>query len=295
VSECYLAVDVGGNKLAAAIVSVNGDVLVRDRVPTPQRDVWPVLSRLVLRIQAAAPSPPRAVGVGCGGPMDPQAGTVAPLHIPSLHGFALQREMEDATQLPTVVDNNAKAVALAEAWLGAARGVDDFVAVVIGSGVGGGIVSGGRLIEGRLGNAGHIGHVVVELDGRPCLCGGRGCLEAYCGGRAIEEETGRPPQRAPQSIIERTGVLTGRALASVAAVCDLRLAVVGGAVALGFGAPFFEAANTEIEQRARLAATVGLRVVPAELGNMAPLVGAAAMARRMIARRPDAAGPVTGR
>ena len=90
--------------------------------------------------------------------MDPDAGTVAPLHIPSLHGFALQREMEEATQLPTVVDNNAKAVALAEAWLGAARGVDDFVAVVIGSSVGGGIVSGGRLIEGRLGNAGHIGH-----------------------------------------------------------------------------------------------------------------------------------------
>ena len=284
-SECYLAVDVGGNKLAAAIVAANGDVLMRDRVPTPQRDVWPALSRLVLRLQAAAPVAPSAVGVGCGGPMDPEAGTVAPLHIPSLAGFHLQREMQEATQLPTAVDNTAKAVALAEGWLGAARGVSDFIAVVIGSGVGGGIVSNGRLLEGRLGNAGHIGHMVVELDGRSCQCGGKGCLEAYCGGRAIEEETGRPPQRAPQSIIERTGVLTGRALASVAAVCDLRLAVVGGAVALGFGEPFFQAANTEIEQRARMANTAGLTAVPAELGNMAPLVGAAALARRMMLQR----------
>lgn len=284
-TECYLAVDVGGNKLAAAVVSATGDVLVRDRVPTPQRDVWPALSRLVLRLQAAAPAPPLAVGIGCGGPMDPESGTVSPLHIPSLAGFHLQREMEEATQLPTVVDNNAKAVALAEAWLGAAQGVSDFIAVVIGTGVGGGIVSGGRLLEGRLGNAGHIGHVVVELDGRPCICGGKGCLEAYCGGRAIEDETGRPPQRAPQSIIERTGVLTGRALASIAAVCDLRMAVVGGAVALGFGEPFFVAANTEIEQRARLANTAGLTVVPAQLGNMAPLVGAAAMARRLMMQR----------
>jgi glucokinase len=154
----------------------------------------------------------------------------------------------------------------------------------MGAGLGGGIISGGRLLDGRLGNAGHIGHMVVEPEGRPCMCGGRGCLEAYCSGIAIEEETGRPPQRAPQAIVERTGLLTGRALASLGALCDLKLAVVGGSVALGFGEPFFSAAQIELDQRARLGFTQGFRVIPAGLGQSAALVGAAALARRTVAR-----------
>jgi glucokinase len=284
VSTCYLAIDVGGTKLAVGIVADTGEVLVRDRVATPARDVWPALSRVVLRVLAAAPSPPAAVGIGCGGPMQPTARTVSPLHIPGWKDFPLADEVEALTQLPAVLDNNAKAVALGEAWCGAAQGVRDFVAVVMGAGLGGGIISGGRLLDGRLGNAGHIGHMVVEPEGRPCMCGGRGCLEAYCSGIAIEEETGRPPQRAPQAIVERTGLLTGRALASLGALCDLKLAVVGGSVALGFGEPFFSAAQIELDQRARLGFTQGFRVIPAGLGQSAALVGAAALARRTVAR-----------
>ena len=279
VSICYLAIDVGGVKLAAAVVSEQGEGLVRDRIATPQREVWPALSRLVLRVMAAAPTPPVGCGVGCGGPMNPAERTVSPLYIPSWKAFPLAAEVEALTQLPTVVDNNGKSVALGEAWCGAAVGLTDFVAVVMGAGVGGGIISGGKLLEGRMGNAGHIGHIVVEPEGRDCACGGRGCLEAYCSGRAIEEETGRPPQRAPQSIVERTGILAGRALASLGAICDLRLAVIGGSVALGFGEPFFGAAQSEIDQRARLSFTQGFKVVPAGLGQLAPLVGAAGLAR----------------
>lgn len=280
VTTCYLAIDVGGAKLAAAIVGDEGEVLVRDRIATPQREVWPALARLVLRVLAAAPSRPLGCGVGCGGPMNPAERTVSPLYVPTWKDFPLAAEIEALTQLPTVIDNNAKTVALGEAWCGAGVGASDFVAVVMGAGVGGGIFSAGRLLEGRLGNAGHVGHIIVEPDGRPCTCGGNGCLEAYCSGRAIEEETGRPPQRAPQSIVERTGILTGRALASLGAICDLRLAIIGGSVALGFGEPFFSAAQSELDQRARLAFTQGFSVVPAGLGQLAPLVGAAALARR---------------
>ncbi len=276
---CYLAIDVGGTKLAAGIVDESGAVLVRDRVATPPRDVWPALSRLVLRVLAAAPTPPIAAGVGCGGPMDPAQRTVTPLHIPSWKAFPLAAEVEELTQLPTVVDNDAKALALGEMWCGAAMGERDFVGVVVGTGVGGGIVSRGRLLHGRVGNAGHIGHIVVEPDGRPCQCGGRGCLEAYCSGPAIEAETGRPPQRAPQATVERTGMLMGRAVASLAAICDLRLAVIGGSVALGFGDTFFRAAENEAHQRGRLSFTSDIRIIPAGLGQWAPLVGAAALAR----------------
>ncbi|MDO8391852.1 MAG: ROK family protein [Actinomycetota bacterium] len=276
---CYLAIDVGSAKLAAAIVSDQAEVLVRDRVATPQRDVWPAVARLVKRVLAAAPNAPVACGVGCGGPMNAPERTVSPLYIPSMVAFPLAAEVEALTGLPTAVDNNAKTVALGESWCGAAVGLNDFVSISMSSGVGGGIVSGGRLLEGRLGNAGHIGHIVVEPEGRPCPCGGKGCLEAYCSGRAIEEETGRPPQRAPQSIVERTGIFVGRALASLGAITDLRAAVIGGSVALGFGDPFFAAVQAEVDQRARLTFTQGFRVIPGGLGQLAPLIGAAALAR----------------
>jgi glucokinase len=282
VDRCFLALDVGGTKLAAGIVDARGRVLVRDRVATPARDVWPALSRLALRVQAAAPNPPAGCGIGCAGPVDPRLGTVSPLHIPSLHDFALRSEVESLTQLPTVLDTEGKALVLGEAWCGAAEGRTDFVAVVMGTAVGGAVMSEGRVLGGQHGNAGSIGHLVVEPDGRPCTCGGQGCLDAYCGGRAIELETGRPPQRSPQSIIDRTGMLVGRAVSSIAALCDLRLAVVGGSLALGFGAPFFDAAQAEATQRARLPFTQGLTVVPAGLGSSAPLVGAAALMRAHI-------------
>ena len=135
---CYLAIDVGSARLAAGIVSEDGAVLVRDRISTPARDVWPSLARLVKRVQASAPSTPVGCGIGCGGPANPLEGTVSPLHIPSLEGFGLAAEVQALTGLATVVDNNAKAVALAEAWCGAAVGVSDFAAISVGTGVGGG-------------------------------------------------------------------------------------------------------------------------------------------------------------
>lgn len=275
----YLAIDIGGTKLAAGVVDDHGRVVVRDRVATPQRDVWAAIERLVKRVMAAAPAPLVACGAGCGGPMDMSAATVSPLHIPTLIDFRLHDALVDLTGLATFVDNDAKALTLGEAWCGAGRGEMNMIGVVIGTGVGGGILSNGRLLQGRLGNAGHIGHMVVETEGRPCACGGVGCLEAYACGPAIEAETGRPPQRAPQAIIERTGLLVGRALASLAAVVDCNVAVIGGSVALGFGEAFFVAAQAEVNQRAKLSFTEHLEVRRAALGELAPLIGAAALAR----------------
>src|SRR5581483_3706715 len=99
---------------------------------------------------------------------------------------------------------------------------------------------------------GHIGHVVVEPDGRRCACGGQGCLEAEASGLAIAALTGAPASLAGPEVVERTGTLVGRAVASVANLLDLRLAVVAGSVALGFGAPFFAAAQAELDRSARL-------------------------------------------
>lgn len=204
-------------------------------------------------------------------------GLVSPLNIPAWRTFALRDALADLTGLPTFLDNDAKALARAEGWKGAARGRRDYVAMVVSTGVGGGIVLDGRLLGGRSGNAGHIGHVVVEPDGRPCVCGGRGCLEAEASGTAIAALTGAPANEAPPEIVVRTGVMVGRAVASVANLLDLPLAVVAGSVALGFGAPFFDAAQQEVRARAGLAFVADAAVVPAGLGAEGPLVGAAAV------------------
>jgi glucokinase len=280
--ELCLAVDVGGTKMAAALVDRHGALHARVSAPTPTAgDAETLFSALASVVdQAREQAGDRAVvacGVGCGGPMTPGGEAVSPLNIPGWHDFPLRARLAAFTDLPTAVDNDAKALAVGEGWRGAAQGCEDFLAMVVSTGVGGGIVLGGRLLQGAEGNAGHIGHVVVEPDGRRCVCGGRGCLEAEASGLAIEALTGRSPAEAPPEIVERTGRLVGRAVASVANLLDLRLAVVAGSVALGFGAPFFSAATTELAARARLSFSRPTRIVPAGLGADGPLVGAAAV------------------
>lgn len=294
--ELCLAVDVGGTKLAAGLVDRRGELRGTSRLPTPAgTDGEALFGRLLQLVDEvlAAPDAERGVaacGVGCGGPMASGGETVSPLNIPAWRGFPLRARLAAHTGLPTAVDNDAKALALGEGWRGAASGADDFVAMVVSTGVGGGIVLDGRLLHGAGGNAGHIGHVVVEPGGRRCGCGARGCLEAEASGLAIAAVTGRPPAEASPEVIARTGMLVGRALASVANLLDLQLAVVAGSVALGFGAPFFAAAQSELSARAKLSFSRSARVVPAGLGADAPLVGAAALGWRGLGDEAGALG-----
>jgi glucokinase len=207
---------------------------------------------------------------------------VSPLNIPQWRGFALRSRLASATGLPTFVDNDAKALALGEGWKGAAQGVTDYLGMVVSTGVGGGIVLDGRLLGGASGNAGHIGHVIVVPDGRTCVCGARGCLEAEASGTALAARTGRPAAAADRQLRAETGKLVGRAVASVANLLDLRLAVVAGSVALGFGEPFFTAAQAEADRSARLDFSRGVRIVPGGLGPDGPLIGAAAVGFRQL-------------
>jgi glucokinase len=207
--------------------------------------------------------------------MSPGGEEVSPLNIPAWRSFPLRSRLAALTGVPTFVDNDAKALALGEGWLGAAAGCRDYLAMVVSTGVGGGIVLDGRLLQGRLGNAGHIGHVVVEPEGRECVCGGRGCLEAEASGTAIAAVTGQPARLAPAAVVARAGTLVGRAVASVVNLLDLPLAVVSGSVALGFGEPFFAAAREEMRRRCGLSFARDARIVPGGLGDRGPLIGAA--------------------
>jgi len=242
--------------------------------------MFAVIADLIAQVISASLVTPVVCGVGSGGPMTRGGVEVSPVNIPAWRSFPLLDRLSESTGLPTFIDNDAKALALAEGWLGAARGVDNYVAMVVSTGVGGGIVLDGRLLDGADGNAGHIGHICVEPEGRRCGCGARGCLEAEASGTAIADYTGRPAAEATSEVVERTGRLVGRAVATVANLLDLRLAVVAGSVALGFGDPFFAAANEEINQRARLDFSKGCELRRGGLGADGPLIGAAAVGWR---------------
>jgi len=292
VADVALAVDIGGTKLAAGLVGLDGSLVERAMQPTRSWSpsgggdadrataaemLWGDLAGLVARVTGAAGAGDRIVvcGVGCGGPMSPGGEEVSPLNIEAWRSFPLRARLAEVTGLPTFVANDAQALALGEGWVGAAAGCTDFIAVVVSTGVGGGIVLDGRMLGGRSGNAGHVGHVIVEPGGRVCHCGARGCLEAEASGTALADITGRPARLAPAAVVERAGTLVGRALASVVNLLDLPLAVVSGSVALGFGAPFFAAAQAEMDRLCRLEFARGARVVPGGLGDRGPLIGAA--------------------
>jgi glucokinase len=289
--ELCLAVDIGGTKMAAGLVRDDAEVLTQEAVPTPRvddpEDLFAAASGLIDRVaRAAGCGRPVVCGVGCGGPMSRGGDEVSPLNIPAWRRFPLRSRLEHVCGLPTFVDNDAKALALGEGWAGAAVGQANFLAMVVSTGVGGGIVLDGRLLDGAAGNAGHVGHVIVAPGGRLCACGARGCLETEASGTAIAAITGRPARLAGTDMAVKTGTLVGRAVASVVNLLDLELVVVGGSVSLGLGAPFFDAAQDELDALARLEFSVGTRIVPVGLGPAGPLVGAGAVGWRGLGRLP---------
>ena len=278
------ALDIGGTKLDAGVVDPDGRILARRRAPPVgdsagdgADDLLATAVDLVRGAIADSGASPVALGVGCGGPMTRGGDTVSPLNIAQWHGFPLRDRLAGRLGLPVHVDNDAKALALGEGRWGAAVGERDYIAMVVSTGVGGGIVLDGRLLDGADGNAGHIGHVVVDPLGRECVCGARGCLEAQVSGTALAAITGAPASEAPPEVRVWAGRLVGRAVASVCNLLDLRLAVVAGSVALGFGEPFFAEAQGELDRLARLGFSRGARIVPAGCGADGPLLGAAAV------------------
>ena len=180
-NQVALAVDIGGTKLAAGLVDRAGELLWSSAALTlverSAEDIFGTLSRLLdkaLKASSLMELTPIVVGAGCGGPMVMGGEDVSPLNIPSWRRFPLKRALQKYCGLEAFVDNDAKAIALAEAWAGAAKDTKNFIGMVVSTGVGGGLVVDGKLLGGEAGNAGHIGHVIVEPEGADCACGAKG-------------------------------------------------------------------------------------------------------------------------
>ena len=306
-----LALDIGGTKLAAGIVTGAGELLVSRRTPTADAtDGEELFGRLCdlaedvveewrdfqqskkgkkrseeadwLEEKSNTESgnsqvSPIVIGVGCGGPMRDGNRLVSPLNIAVWRDFPLGERLSQRFSLPVAVENDAKALALGEGWRGAAQGVANYIAMVVSTGIGGGIVLEGRLLHGADNNAGHIGHVFVEPDGRADAAGARGNLEGQASGLAIAEITGHPPADASDEVRRQVGEYVGRAVASVANLLDLQLALVSGSVALGYGEIFFKSAQETIDKLCKIDFSRGTRIIPGGLGEDGPLIGAAAV------------------
>jgi len=311
-----IGIDIGGTKIAAAVVDSDGNVIARRQVPTESDEPTAITSatlKVAREMKAAAPAS-AAAGVGAAGLVDVARGVI--LGAPNLayRNVPVRDTLSERLGLPVVVDNDANVAALAEALHGAGRDAGDQIMVTVGTGIGGGIIIGGRIYRGHYGVGAELGHIVIDPDGPVCGCGNRGCWEAVASGTAIgrlarqrveggagadmlasvagnlDEITGelvgesaRAGSAFAQDVVASIGRLLGLGLASIVNIFDPEVIVIGGGAAAGTGELLLGPARESM-----MAHVLGpswrtpVRVVPAELGNDAGVVGAAALARDLI-------------
>jgi glucokinase len=291
-----IGVDLGGTKILAGVVTRDGEVLRRHERPTPSDSQEAVLRELEAAVTELLTDDVRAVGFGVPGPLDLRRGRIFEMVNLPLKDCPLRDHMADRFGLPVGLDNDANAAAIGEWRVGAGRGVDDLVMLTLGTGLGGGVISGGKPFRGANGGGVELGHVVIVHDGRPCQgnCRGRGHLEPYVTGlaatRAAQEAFGpgadahrlvrlaNEGDATARGIIAEIGRYLGSAMGSFANVFEPALIVIGG----GFGVAAWEhllpSAEEVLQREALPPMRDEVRVVKAELGTSAGLIGAAFVA-----------------
>jgi glucokinase len=288
-----VGLDIGGTKLAAALVDEEGKLSSRCQTASPV-DLGPdamvtAAAQLVRNVIAAAADRPAGLGVATAGVVDARSGVIrsAVDTIPGWAGVRLGPALEDRLGLPTAVENDGNAVALAEARLGAARGKSAALIVSVGTGVGGALVLDGCLWRGRTGTAGEIGHLPVDVNQgntAVCNCGRPGHLEALVSGPAIARAAGqanleavsrawRSGDQVAARIIADAATTLGRAIGGLANVIDPDVIVLTGGV-LELGQPFFERVNAAVHAET-LPGPSGVTVLASQFGRDAGIVGAA--------------------
>ena len=291
-ATAVIGVDVGGTKVLAAVVSRDGSVGARTERPTDVDSEQAFLGQLDAMVEELRSGQPGVAALGFGLPsrIDQRRGrAVASVNIPLQH-VDFRDRMRERHDLPVGIDNDGNAAAIAEWHAGAAQGADDVVMVTFGTGVGGGLILGGKPYRGATGSGAELGHVVVELDGRPCACGGRGHLESYATGREAGEQAreqfgdgvderelvrrAHAGDEAAASLLARIGRYVGAALATYVNTLEPELIVIGG----GFGEAAFEflrgTAREVLERDALEPGRDTVRIVQAELGTDAGVIGA---------------------
>ena len=312
----YLGVDLGGTKIAVAVVSARGEVLGEQRVKTPGREgPEAVIDALCEAVRQAAESAGvglkniTAGGVGAPGPIDVRAGrVVAPPNLPGWTDVALGELLQERLGFPIRLENDANVAGLAEHRFGAGRGCSPLVYLTVSTGIGGALLVQGKLYAGATGAAGEFGHMILLPDGPLCGCGGRGCLEALASGTAIANRAQEIVRRGVASLLteryaKRPNRITAEIVSSFAEAGDVEAkrildhamaslgmgvaglvnalnpqrVVIGGGLS-GLGPRLFEPVRRAVARHANPVAAGAVTIVPAELGDRVGVLGAAALA-----------------
>jgi len=319
--QLVIGIDLGGTKICTAVVNRAGGIMAHDHRETlakegPQAVIGRMIdaARGVMAQAGIAQCQVAAVGVGSPGPLDIEADVaLSPPNLPGWDRVPLRRWIEEGLGIPTTLENDAYAAALGEHHFGAGRGVDHMIYVTVSTGIGGGLILGGELYHGATGMAGEIGHTTILTHGPLCGCGNRGCLEALASGSAIAcrgrelVAHGVPTkiadlaggdldlitarlvaEAASEGDVEAEKILSeamdylGVGLASLVNLFNPQLIVIGGGLT-HIGERLFGPVRRAIKRRAFPAQAQAVRVVPAELGDHVGVLGAAAVAWRMLA------------
>lgn len=312
--EYAIGVDVGGTKINAGWISSDGEVLLHHTIPTAAGQ-GRVMDRILQAIEAVHADKDQlpegavfaGIGVGTAGQVDAATGAIrfASDLLPGYTGTKVKQEIEEKYRVPTFVDNDVNVLAWTELKLGAGRGARHLICLALGTGVGGAIVVDGKLVHGTWGGAAELGHLSVDFNGLPCVCGGIGCLEQYASGTGIAKrmqmkldaarEAGQHHPASADSgqvdakqvvtlwqagdalateVMDETFAALGAAIASLAHAFNPEVIVIGGGVAEA-GEPIFTRIREEANKRGMRSFMEDLRIVPAYQGNWSGMIGAA--------------------
>ncbi len=312
-----IGLDVGGTKIAAARVAADGSILAMERAPSPATDPARILDAMVELAGKVRTDEAVAVGIGAAGLVDAATGVLAFAPNLSWRGVHLVEHVGGALGLPAIADNDATAAAWGEFRFGAGRGSRHLLLVTVGTGIGGGIVTDGRIYRGAHGFAAEIGHIIVEPGGPLCGCGNQGCWEQVASGHAIQRAGREAAERYPHSgiarlaegvparvtgsvvtraaqdgdetaraILAKVGRRLGEGIAGLVNVLDPDVVVVGGGAAAAGDLLLEPARKAFLRSVEAPDDRPAVPLLPAELGNDAGVVGAAALALELVTETP---------
>ena len=298
-----IGIDLGGSRIKAAIVGRDGNIVSKIIKPIAAVDDYPAivsqLEDMVKELVSGSVEPSKGIGVGVAGLMDKDRQEILTSpNIVALNSRNLAMDLTELVGLPTVMDNDANLMAVSEGTWGAARGCSHYIAITLGTGVGGAVISDGTLIRGFNGGGGEVGHILVNPDGPRCNCGAHGCLEAFVGQAGIKryvsekhpdldgnglKELNQLALQGNQEAVDvfrYIGVILGAGLAGLVNVFNPECIVIGGGVATA-GDLLFNPFDNELRKRAFKVYLEGLQIRPAMLGNWAGVVGAGIIAQNL--------------
>jgi glucokinase len=287
-----IGIDIGGTKVSIAQVDTEGNILQKKMYPTIQKDGYQGVVHNIVRaineLKNYAGTAPIGIGIGMAGQINPKNGVVHFAPNLSWHEVPLQEMLMKQLSLPVLIAHDVRVATWAEWKHGAGKGCDNFVCMLIGTGIGGGIVSEGELLNGSSYTIGELGHIIVDLNGPICTCGNQGCLEAIAGGWGIAKSGGvssakeiiaayRNQDPKAKMIIENVKKALCAGGITIVHAFNPKKLIIGGGVVKGLP-EIIDWIRDGIEAKALKAAIIDFEVVQTQLGDDAGLIGAADMA-----------------